>query len=259
VIELPTAARDWALVYARLGWRVFPVVSGGKRPLYRGWQRDATTDPGQIARYWRADPAPNIGVVCGAAFDAFDIEAAHLERLKAWIADEGHILPRTPIARTGRGGIHILVQPFGIGGGRDLFLAGEHVGELKSVGGFIVVSPSVTVGPYTWLREPLDTAAATPAWLRALLERPRRPRRATPSRDHQHDGGGQLRALSAAVGRAAIGSRNKILYWAMRRALEEGAPPRDAGISLARAALSAGLGQHEVESTIRSAYEASLR
>jgi hypothetical protein len=259
VSELPTAARGRALDYARLGWRVFPVVSGGKRPLYRGWQRDATTDPGQIARYWRADPAPNIGVVCGAAFDALDIEADYLDRLRSWMAEPGHVLPRTPIARTGRGGIHILVQPLGIGGGRDLFLAGEHVGELKSIGGFIVVSPSVTVGPYTWLREPLDTPAAAPAWLLALLERPRRPRPATPSRARQRGGGGQLRALSAAVGRAAIGSRNKILYWAMRRALEEGAPPRDAGLTLARAALSAGLGRHEVEATIRSAYEASLR
>lgn len=45
----------------------------------------------------------------------------------------------------------------------------------------------------------------------------------------------------------------------MRRALEEGAPPRDAGLALARAALGAGLAENEVEATIRSAYEASLR
>jgi hypothetical protein len=34
-----------------LGWRVFPVVPRGKRPLYAGWQHDATTDPGLISRY----------------------------------------------------------------------------------------------------------------------------------------------------------------------------------------------------------------
>jgi hypothetical protein len=45
----------------------------------------------------------------------------------------------------------------------------------------------------------------------------------------------------------------------MRRALEEGTPPRGAGLALARAALEAGLGQNEVEATIRSAYEATLR
>jgi Bifunctional DNA primase/polymerase, N-terminal len=31
------STRDWALRYASLGWRVFPVMAGGKRPLYSGW------------------------------------------------------------------------------------------------------------------------------------------------------------------------------------------------------------------------------
>jgi len=35
------STRDWALAYAQLGWRVFPVVPRGKRPMYAGWQRDA--------------------------------------------------------------------------------------------------------------------------------------------------------------------------------------------------------------------------
>ncbi len=59
-----------------------------------------------------------------------------------------------PLARTGRGGIHVLVAPTGIGRGRDLVLDGVHVGELKSTGGLIVVCPSVTVAAYRWLRSP---------------------------------------------------------------------------------------------------------
>lgn len=132
---------DWARLYASLGWRVFPVVSSDKRPLYRGWQRDATTDPAQIARSWRREPGPNIGVVCGEEFDAFDIEAAHLVAVRQWLDARGYRLPLTPLARTGRGGIHLLVAPTGIGRGRDLVLAGVHIGELKSTGGFIVVCP----------------------------------------------------------------------------------------------------------------------
>lgn len=251
--------RDWALLYGRLGWRVFPVAPGEKRPLYRGWQSDATTDPELIGRYWRREPGPNIGIVCGQAFDAFDIEAAHLERLKAWISDAGHVMPKTPMARTGRGGVHILVQPLGIGGGRDLHLADQHIGELKSVGGFIVACPSATVGPYAWIREPADPPAAAPRWLLGLLERPARRLRPGSHPVRRGNGTGQLRALSVAVGRATAGSRNKLLYWAMRRALDEGARPRDAGLALARAALGAGLTEHEVEATIRSAYEASCR
>ena len=110
-------------------------------PLYRGWQRDATTDPAQIARSWRREPGPNIGVVCGEEFDAFDIEAAHLVAVRQWLDARGYRLPLTPLARTGRGGIHLLVAPTGIGRGRDLVLAGVHIGELKSTGGFIVVCP----------------------------------------------------------------------------------------------------------------------
>jgi hypothetical protein len=76
-------ALGWALRYGQLGWRVFRVVPGGKKPLYAGWQRDATTDPALIGRYWRREPGPNIGIVCGETFDAFDIEAAHLPALRA--------------------------------------------------------------------------------------------------------------------------------------------------------------------------------
>ncbi|MDO8484478.1 MAG: hypothetical protein Q7S35_05985 [Candidatus Limnocylindrales bacterium] len=101
--------------------------------------------------------------------------------------------------------------------------------------------------------------ASAPAWLPGLLERPTRLVHSAPAVARQWGGTSGLRALSAAVGRATIESRNKLLYWAMRRALEEGAPPRDAGLALARAALGAGLAENEVEATIRSAYEASLR
>ena len=144
------STRDWALVYAGLGWRVFPVERGGKKPMYKGWQADATTDPEQVARYWRSDPSPNIGIVCGEAFVAFDIEAAHLERLRQWMRSEAHDLPATPIARTGRGGIHILARALSNRGGGNLYLDGVHIGELKGSGGFIVAAPSRTTGSYGW-------------------------------------------------------------------------------------------------------------
>jgi Bifunctional DNA primase/polymerase, N-terminal len=250
-----------ALVYAELGWRVFPVVPGGKRPLQRGWQSDATTDPTQIERYWRSRPTPNIGIVCGEAFDAFDIEAAHLPALRAWTEDHGLSLPLTPLARTGRGGIHLLVEPTGTGGGRDLFLDGVHIGELKSTGGFIVVAPSVTEGPYRWLRSPDETPLAdTPSWLLDLLKRPSTRRsspptnRADPARRRR-----QLDALAEAIANAGTGRRNKYLYWAMRRAAEEGVPALEAARTLGRSALDAGLDEREVTATLRSAQRVTER
>ena len=164
-----TTGHSWALAYARLGWRVFPVVPGGKRPLYKGWQRDATTDPGLIARYWRREPGPNIGTICGEAFVAFDIEADHLPVLSAWMRQHGYRLPETPTASTGRGGIHVLVQPF-VDGGCALQLDDVRIGELKGRGGFIVACPSKTAGSYGWLRSPLDDGVAeAPPWLRSLV------------------------------------------------------------------------------------------
>lgn len=252
---------DWALLYGGLGWRAFPVVAGGKRPLYRGWQRDATTDPSQIARYWRRSPGPNIGVVCGEAFDAFDIEAAHLAALRRWLDARGLRLPRTPLARTGRGGIHLLVAPTGIGRGRDLVLGGVHIGELKSTGGFIVVCPSVTVSGYDWLRSPdAHPLAPAPGWLLELVARPRSLPGAVPARSADpHRAARQLGALAAAVAQAGAGRRNKLLYWAMRRAEEEGIAPPDAARALADAAIRAGLDEREVRSTLRSALAGSRR
>jgi hypothetical protein len=255
------SSRAWALGYARLGWRVFPLVPGEKRPLYKGWQRDATTDPDLVTRIWRDAGGPNIGVVCGEAFDAFDIEAAHLAAFRTRTEALGVNLPLTLLARTGRGGIHLLVTPTGIGRGRDLILDGVHIGELKSSGGFIVVCPSVTVARYRWLRAPAACPLAPASkWLLDLVARPRPlARPPAPASSDPQTIGRQLAALRDAVAGAVPGQRNKLLYWAMRRATEEGIAVADAARALAAAAADAGLAEPEVRATLRSAVGGARR
>ena len=63
------------------------------------------------------------------------------------------------------------------------------------------------------------------------------------------------RAATSAT--AGEGSRNNYLYWAMRRALEEGVPPKFAADYLRPAAIKAGLTDHETKLTLRSAYDAA--
>ena len=64
-----------ALYYAqRLGWRVFPLKPGDKRPAVIDWPNVATTDPEQIRRWWAQMPAANIGLACG------DLLAVDLDR-----------------------------------------------------------------------------------------------------------------------------------------------------------------------------------
>lgn len=254
--------RSWALTYAELGWRVFAVVPGGKRPLYSGWQQDATTAPALIKRWWRSDPGPNIGLICGEAFVAFDIEADHLPAFRTWLRTEGHRLPDTPVARTGRGGIHILVRAHASTFGHSLRLGGVHIGELKAAGGFIVACPSRTSGSYGWHRSPLDLALAdAPDWLMSLATARQNQTERLSSRVQIGIGRGERRlaALARTVASATEGRRNSLLYWAMRRAVDEGIPAPVAESVLGRMAASAGLGEREISATIRSAQEASAR
>lgn len=249
----------WAGVYASVAhWRVFPVRPGDKRPQYEGWQKDATTDPAQIERYWYEGSERNVAVVCGEAFDAWDIEAAHLPRFEEWLTKHGRSLPESPLAKTGRGGIHYLTEPTGVGGNRYLYLDGVHIGELKSTGGFIVVCPSRTEGYYRWLfAPPRLTVQPAPDWLLGLLERPKTGVRYFPARlATPEDVAAVLGRLARAVTTAGEGKRNNYLYWAARQAVEEGVPARHVEVAMTTAGREAGLVGEEIEKTIESALAA---
>lgn len=242
---------SWACAYARLGWRVYPVERGGKRPMFGGWISDATTDEGRIARWWPRDSgAPNIGVVAGESFDVFDIEAPHVEAFEA--AALGRLMPETPIARSGRGGLHVYVAPFHIGT-RRLVLRGVHIGELKGSGG-VVVPPSTTTGAYEWLRDPSTVSIApAPRWMRGVIVEAApmsasdTGARMTPSRAVA-----LMAGLCRVVSEAREGERNGILYWATRRVAEHGIDRDAARDILLAAASAAGLPEREAQATIAS-------
>lgn len=250
---------EWGRQYAdQAGWRVFPIVPGEKRPVYTGWQKDATTDPALIGRYWPEALHRNIAVPTGEKFDAWDIEAPHLATLTDWMRANDYSLPETPIAHTGRGGLHILTEPTGVNGNRYLYLSGKHIGELKSTGGFILVCPSVTTGQYLWRWAPDQMVVQpAPAWLLGLLEKPKGAVHRFKTRITSVDDGMRaLTALTSTIENLGEGKRNNYLYWAMRRAVEEGVPPRLAAQALRQAAVKSGLDDHEAKQTLRSAYDA---
>ncbi len=246
----PTHRRSRARAYAALGWRVYPVERGGKRPLYAGWLGDATTDPVPIGRVWRSDiGTPNIGVVAGERVDVIDIEAQHVAAFRE--AASSRRLPAKPTGRSGRGGLHLYVTPLGLGT-RRLMLDGVHIGELKGSGG-VLVPPSVTTGPYTWLLAPTDVPIApATGWLGGLADRPRpewpRPAgRLSPSRAVALVAG-----LYRVVAGAAEGERNAMLFWASSRAAEHGVDRAAAAEILLVAARKAGLPEPEALATISS-------
>jgi len=252
-----STSADWARFYAKAGWRSFPVKAGAKSPVYNGWLQDATTDPKLIDQWMVADR--NLGLVCGEKFDAWDIEGDHVAKFSEFLYRVGP-LPDAPIASTARGGIHILTAPTGVDHTRYLYLDGVHIGELKSTGGFIVVCPSeVTfeqgVGDYIWVNLPPRPAVPeAPGWLRGLLERPVALRKALPTRlATPDDVVAVLGRLAGSVAHAPEGSRNNYLYWAVRRAIEEGVPEKYARKAMIAAGEDAGLEADEIAKTIESA------
>ena len=248
----PSRRGSWALAYAAMGWRVYPAERGGKRPLFTGWLRDATTDPALIGRWWPRDAgAPNLGVIAGERFDVIDIEAEHVAGFREAARVRG--LPSTPMARSGGGGLHLYVAALGVGT-RRLLLHGVHIGELKGSGG-VLVPPSATTGAYAWLRSPSGVPIAdAPAWLRAIVEVPRH----EGARQHGRMSPSRAVALVAGlyrvVAEAAEGERNALLFWAACRAAEHGVDRDAAAEILLTAALRAGLPEREARATIASGF-----
>src|SRR5690606_7759103 len=91
--------------YARHGYAIFPLRANRKEPAVKEWQHVATTDIEQVDRWWRNNPAYNIGINCGAS----DIVVLDFDTYKSGIRTDalfdddellGAVLTRTPHGRT---------------------------------------------------------------------------------------------------------------------------------------------------------------
>ena len=217
---------EWALWYAaRLGWRAVPLHhlesdgtcsctpfgttdsrtgeriicragSPGKHPRPGGWEREATTDPAQIAAWWRRWPRAGVGVVTGreSAVVVVDLDARHggEESLDLLEARHGR-LPATVECLTGGGGRHLYFAHPGpgvpIANLQDGSLFGGGV-DIRGDGGFAVAPPTLHASGrrYTWeWSSGPDTTplAPLPDWLLRRLTGPRPPAVAA-----ARDGGG---------------------------------------------------------------------
>lgn len=185
-------ARDAALKLAAQGWPVFPLHSirndrctcYGRRPdckpgKHPRWHRvdlpngvlNATTNANQIRTWWERWPDANLGVALPANLIVVDVDPRNggAETWAALIAQHGP-LPATVEAATGGGGTHyVLALPDGVDPSGLRGTLGQGV-DVKKLGGYIVVAPSVTTGPYAWVRSPEDMEPATaPEWVIGLL------------------------------------------------------------------------------------------
>jgi hypothetical protein len=146
------AAAQW---YALRGWRVFPLVPGGKTPLTRRGFHDATTDQRQIREWWGEDgmdPECNIGLPTGVRFDVIDVDyRRHPNAMRTWAVIEQDFVVHGMVSTPG--GMHFYVMPTGdeSGVGPGGIAGLDYRGE----GGYVVAPPSVRPdGRYAWWSPP---------------------------------------------------------------------------------------------------------
>ena len=158
-----------ALGYARRGVPVFPCEPGGKRPLTPNGFWEATTDERVVQRWWGRWPSANVGVPTGEASGllVLDVDAGDglgsildLERRRG-------VPPRTARARTGGGGEHLY---FAFPADEEVRNSQGYLGpglDVRGAGGYVIVPPSRTIGPYEWVDR---SRPAEAGWLLGCLE-----------------------------------------------------------------------------------------
>ncbi|UOQ44579.1 bifunctional DNA primase/polymerase [Halobacillus salinarum] len=104
-----------ALAYVNeLGWSVFPLKPGSKKPLYKGGFHGATRDVNQIVKWWSETPDANIGVPTGYINNFFvidvDVKCGDGIETLSNLTDHYGELPETVQGITASKGFHYLFK-----------------------------------------------------------------------------------------------------------------------------------------------------
>jgi hypothetical protein len=273
---------EQAVDLALQGFAVFPLKPGTKRPMFKGWEKLASTDPRQIARWWNATPTANIGIACGPShLLVIDLDKAkrpdgprHGQETLAKLA-AGRELPHTLAVASARGERHLYFrQPnganLGITTGSDTSGLGPLV-DTRGHSGFIVAPGSVFEGG-TYRTEHEAAVAPLPAWIvdelakhSTVVEPPTAPvpsRMPVTDRRHSAYGNAALKRSANTVATAPEGTRNDTLNresFRLGRLIGGGVIDRnDAVPELRRAAHRAGLPPDEAANTIAPGLSAGI-
>lgn len=174
VEQVQPSVLDAALMYAKRGWKVFPVR--GKLPLVPHWDKDGTTDETQI-RKWFEEPdwefeSPEqphyeqvgIGLITGNGLVVLDIDtkAGNLEDILSTLAGMTEAKEfSAPVVRTGGGGLHFYFATDKSLRNRTGVVRGV---DVRGDGGYVVAPPSLhTSGNrYEWMDLPIPDIL--PVW-----------------------------------------------------------------------------------------------
>jgi hypothetical protein len=153
---------------ARIGWELFP-LNADKKPMTVHGFYDATTSIEQLRKWYEETPGANWGARMGSGKVAVDVDPRN-EGDVTWDAlRTEHPEPlETVEQKTGGGGRHYIFSV-----AAPLACRQDALGpgvDIKGDGGYIVVPPSVTTGPYEWIRAPWEAPLQEiPGWVVDLL------------------------------------------------------------------------------------------
>jgi hypothetical protein len=146
---------DWALVYAGLGYPIFPCSPATKRPLTKHGFKEATTDASKIKAIWKRSPKAAIGMRTGAASGLLVVDIdAKSEQQALMLVEElrkqiGGKLPACWMVTTPRGGLHLyFAVPAGAKLGCRVAMIATEAGQVdvRGDGGYVILPPSRRFG-----------------------------------------------------------------------------------------------------------------
>ncbi|MFF3689415.1 bifunctional DNA primase/polymerase [Streptomyces sp. NPDC002187] len=236
-----------------------PVLCRGECGLTGHGVHDATTDPAGVRALFAAAPwATGYGIACGRPphhLIGIDLDTKSqtdsLAALRHLALQHLFTIPATVTVLTPSGGRHLwLTGPSDVVVPNSASRLAPGI-DIRGAGGYLVGPGSVTAhGAYCLAPGTADLGPAPcPRPLLHLIAPPVRPHhRTAPPRPAPNQGEGLVQFVLA----AQEGQRNTRLFWAACRAYENGFGEALAE-ALTRAAVQAGLTEHEARATIASA------
>ena len=163
---------QWALFYAGLGFKVFPLEPNRKEPFRNfAWREEATDDVGQIIFWWSRVPDANIGIACGEPSGVTVLDLDVKGEGNGWESVGGLLdVEHTAWAQTPSGGYHFYYVHTPALGNHSFKREGV---DVQGTGAYVLAVPSVVDGkPYAWGHDLTSTGLERPpfdllAWVHA--------------------------------------------------------------------------------------------
>jgi hypothetical protein len=248
-----------AVAYAGLGYAVFPLAPGEKRPhgrLVPHGLKEASREEATITTWWRSCPRCGVGILAPEEVLVLDFDdPTAWERLKG----EYPALGNAPRQRTPKGGCHVFLRlPQGV---RLSATVRKWAGvDLRGMGrAYVVASPTRLADGrgYTWevpLVKPEDLPQIPQDLLLRLLPPPPSPREVVVGSSSPRRLRALLESYAAAVAGAPEGTRhNTLIRYAVAAGglIPHGLSPEEAEEVLVAAAMRTGLPEREARDAAR--------